>query len=73
MIAVASNSKGFCVFILHTKQSQPELVRAAFVWCEKRDLNPYGVNHTPLKRARLPVPPLSRVVLDNSCIIPHSD
>ena len=41
-------------------------------WCEKRDLNPYGVNHTPLKRARLPVPPLShdvwlsmRVFLDN--------
>ena len=27
-------------------------------WCGKRDLNPYGVNHTPLKRARLPVPPL---------------
>ena len=26
----------------------------------KRDLNPYGKNHTPLKRARLPVPPLSR-------------
>ena len=26
--------------------------------CGKRDLNPYGVNHTPLKRARLPVPPL---------------
>ena len=22
-------------------------------------MNPYGVNHTPLKRARLPVPPLS--------------
>ena len=30
--------------------------------CEKRDLNPYGVNHTPLKRARLPVPPLSHSV-----------
>ncbi len=28
------------------------------VLCGKRDLNPYGVNHTPLKRARLPVPPL---------------
>ena len=28
-------------------------------WCAKRDLNPYGVNHTPLKRARLPVPPLA--------------
>ena len=33
--------------------------RAYFSWCEKRDLNPYGKNHTPLKRARLPVPPLS--------------
>ena len=32
-------------------------------WCGKRDLNPYGVNHTPLKRARLPVPPLPRVRL----------
>ena len=30
-------------------------------WCGKRDLNPYGVNHTPLKRARLPVPPLPHV------------
>ena len=37
-------------------------------WCEKRDLNPYGKNHTPLKRARLPVPPLS---LGNKDIIPH--
>ena len=42
-----------------------------FGWCEKRDLNPYGVNHTPLKRARLPVPPLSRVDFLNSYIIPH--
>ena len=32
-------------------------------WCERRDLNPYGVNHTPLKRARLPVPPLSHKCL----------
>ena len=29
-------------------------------WCGRRDLNPYGVIHTPLKRARLPVPPLPR-------------
>ncbi len=28
-------------------------------WCEERESNPYGVNHTPLKRARLPVPPPS--------------
>ena len=32
-------------------------------WCGRRDLNPYGVNHTPLKRARLPVPPLSQALL----------
>lgn len=29
-------------------------------WCERRDLNPYESPHTPLKRARLPIPPLSR-------------
>ena len=34
--------------------------RNACHWCEKRDLNPYGEIHTPLKRARLPVPPLSQ-------------
>ena len=34
--------------------------RNACPWCEKRDLNPYGEIHTPLKRARLPVPPLSQ-------------
>ncbi len=28
------------------------------VQCGRRDLNPYGEIHTPLKRARLPVPPL---------------
>ena len=30
-------------------------------WCERRDLNPYESPHTPLKRARLPIPPLSRL------------
>ena len=39
------------------------LLASVFVWCGKRDLNPYGVNHTPLKRARLPVPPLPRATL----------
>ena len=29
------------------------------LWCERRDLNPYESPHTPLKRARLPIPPLS--------------
>ena len=41
-------------------QQKKDAYASFFCWCEKRDLNPYGVNHTPLKRARLPVPPLSR-------------
>ena len=32
----------------------------AFFWCGRRDLNPYVGIHTPLKRARLPIPPLPR-------------
>ena len=28
-----------------------------FFWCGRRDLNPYGSPHTPLKRARMPIPP----------------
>ena len=31
----------------------------AYFWCERLDLNPYESPHTPLKRARLPIPPLS--------------
>ena len=28
-----------------------------FLWCRRRDLNPHGSPHTPLKRARIPIPP----------------
>ena len=45
--------------ILHSDKKGTGMKPVPFLWCEKRDLNPYGVNHTPLKRARLPVPPLS--------------
>ena len=31
------------------------------VWCRRRDSNPHGFPHTPLKRACLPVPPLRRL------------
>ena len=48
---------------------EDDLRSSSFAWCEKRDLNPYGVNHTPLKRARLPVPPLSHVVLSTTLIL----
>ena len=54
-----------------TKKEQIGIYLSALFWCGKRDLNPYGVNHTPLKRARLPVPPLQRmrIVLRNRHII----
>ena len=43
------------------------------VWCERRDLNPYELPHTPLKRARLPIPPLSRIqfTLSSARILYH--
>lgn len=28
--------------------------RAGLIWCRRRDLNPHGLRHTPLKRACLP-------------------
>ena len=28
-----------------------------FIWCGRRDLNPYPVTDTPLKRTRMPIPP----------------
>ena len=43
------------------KRKPPVLPGVRF-WCGHRDLNSDGVNHTPLKRTRLPVPPW-----------PHSD
>ena len=42
-----------------SKKLRYQMVSKLF-WCERRDLNPYESPHTPLKRARLPIPPLSR-------------
>src|SRR5690606_15814946 len=33
---------------------------SASSWCPRRDLNPHGLPHTALNRARLPVPPPGR-------------
>ena len=54
------NSQVRLLDLLLTKQKRT--LWRSFLFCEKRDLNPYGVNHTPLKRARLPVPPLSHIL-----------
>src|SRR5882672_9169278 len=37
------------------------------VWCRRGDSNPHELPHTPLKRARLPVPPLRLKLSDNDC------
>lgn len=31
-------------------------------WCGRRDLNPYSLQNTPLKRARMPIPPRPHTV-----------
>ncbi len=49
------------IFFRRISNVKRQPISAAFL-CGKRDLNPYGVNHTPLKRARLPVPPLPRIL-----------
>ena len=46
---------------IFTKKYRTYICMSYIFWCGKRDLNPYGVNHTPLKRARLPVPPLPHI------------
>ncbi len=43
--------------VIAIAKENPHSCECGFL-CGKRDLNPYSVNYTPLKRARLPVPPL---------------
>ena len=59
---------GSSPFFIQIKKFTHLLVYELF-WCERRDLNPYGVIHTPLKRARLPIPPLSHIIVSTSVII----
>ena len=54
-----SSLRGSIIFVRYKTKNTESIDSVFFVWCEKRDLNPYSVNYTPLKRARLPVPPLS--------------
>ena len=61
MICTQTSCVMICHYSVMDKKSRINMIR--LFWCGKRDLNPYGVNHTPLKRARLPVPPLPRVRL----------
>ena len=50
-----------CIQASSAKEISRWEIPSAYFWCGRRDLNPYSVNYTPLKRARLPVPPLSHI------------
>ena len=41
-------------------------------WCDRWDLNPYVLPHTPLKRACLPIPALSQNALHMQCMIDYT-
>jgi len=54
------HSRPFKSLTPYRKQQKRTPNGVLFCWCEKRDLNPYGVTHTPLTRARMPVTSLAR-------------
>ena len=52
-------------YILPCSNKKSDKSKLVGFWCERRDLNPYESPHTPLKRARLPIPPLSHIQVFN--------
>ena len=44
-------------------KKDPAFSGISFCWCGRWDLNPYVIQHTPLKRACLPIPALPRIQL----------
>ena len=57
---------------LDTNQDTHSIKIGVQLWCERRDLNPYESPHTPLKRARLPIPPLSQVCSESLSLFPQN-
>ena len=58
--------KSLCLFYKILHKNKDSNFCYCLGWCERRDLNPYESPHTPLKRARLPIPPLSHIYLLHS-------
>ena len=48
-------------YLSGTEKALKPMVSRLFLWCGRRDLNPYSFRNTPLKRARMPIPPQPRV------------
>jgi len=58
----AGNVSGYAFADQKRKQKNILLLQDAF-WCGRWDLNPYVIQHTPLKRACLPIPALPHMQL----------
>ena len=50
-----------CASILHKQNKKAFGSLESFCWCGRWDLNPYVIQHTPLKRACLPIPALPHI------------
>ena len=50
-----------------SKKTENQAAARFSVWCGRWDLNPYVIQHTPLKRACLPIPALPHIHL----ALPH--
>ena len=48
------NERAIQVCTAHTTEAQGSYRSPRLRWCRRRDLNPHGLRHTPLKRACLP-------------------
>ena len=62
-------NRGFCKKKLDTRFDTHCIKTGVQLWCERRDLNPYAMRHTPLKRACLPIPALSHISLSTTFIL----
>ena len=48
------NERAIQICTAHTTEAQGSYMSPRLRWCRRRDLNPHGLRHTPLKRACLP-------------------
>ena len=48
------NERAIQICTAHTTEARGSYMSPRLRWCRRRDLNPHGLRHTPLKRACLP-------------------
>jgi HAD superfamily hydrolase (TIGR01490 family) len=58
------NERAIQVCTAHTTEAQGSYRSPRLRWCRRRDLNPHGLRHTPLKRACLPFHHFGNLIRD---------